>query len=307
MRRVFLFSKETGMARRRRRGKGKAARGGRPRLAATAGPWRRDPALAVRRELRGALPDAGLRLRHRRAGRGALQGRGPGLHLFALRQPDGRHVRGADAPPRRRRAARATASGMAAVTAVFLSWLKAGDHVVAAKALFGSCRYVIEELLPRFGIASTLVDGTDLDQWRDAVGPSDQGVLPGEPDQPDAGDHRHRGGREDRAQGGRPADRRQRLRHAALPAAAGARRRYRGLFRDQAYRRPGPLPRRRHPRRREVHRRQRPHVPPPDRTVAQPVQRLGAAEGAGDVCRYGSSGQPDGGADRRSPRGAEGL
>ncbi len=49
--------------------------------------------------------------------------------------------------------------------------LKAGDHVVAAKALFGSCRYVIEELLPRFGVASTLVDGTDLDQWRAAVRP----------------------------------------------------------------------------------------------------------------------------------------
>jgi O-succinylhomoserine sulfhydrylase len=66
-------------------------------------------------------------------------------------------------------AARATATGMAAVTAVFLSRLKAGDHVVAAKALFGSCRYVIEELLPRFGIASTLVDGSDLGQWRKAI------------------------------------------------------------------------------------------------------------------------------------------
>jgi O-succinylhomoserine sulfhydrylase len=66
-------------------------------------------------------------------------------------------------------AARATATGMAAVTSVFLSHLKAGDHVVSAKALFGSCRYVVEELLPRFGIASTLVDGTDLDQWRQAV------------------------------------------------------------------------------------------------------------------------------------------
>src|ERR1700730_1549746 len=66
-------------------------------------------------------------------------------------------------------AARATASGMAAVTTVFLSSLKAGDHVVSAKALFSSCRYVIEELLPRYGITSTLVDGTDLDQWQDAV------------------------------------------------------------------------------------------------------------------------------------------
>src|SRR3954467_6093171 len=68
-------------------------------------------------------------------------------------------------------AARATASGMAAVTAAMMGQLKAGDHVVAAKALFGSCRYVVEELLPRFGVASTLVEGTDLDQWRAAVRP----------------------------------------------------------------------------------------------------------------------------------------
>ena len=69
-------------------------------------------------------------------------------------------------------AARATASGMAAVTASLLGQLKAGDHVVAAKALFGSCRYVVEEFLPRFGVASTLVDGTDLAQWRKAVRPN---------------------------------------------------------------------------------------------------------------------------------------
>ncbi len=68
-------------------------------------------------------------------------------------------------------AARATASGMAAVTASMLCHLRAGDHVVAAKALFGSCRYVVEDLLPRYGITSTLVDGTDLDQWREARTP----------------------------------------------------------------------------------------------------------------------------------------
>jgi O-succinylhomoserine sulfhydrylase len=69
-------------------------------------------------------------------------------------------------------AARATASGMAAVTAALLGQLRAGDHVVAAKALFGSCRWVVEELLPRFGVASTLVDGLDLAQWRAAVRPN---------------------------------------------------------------------------------------------------------------------------------------
>ena len=69
-------------------------------------------------------------------------------------------------------AARATASGMAAVTAALMGQLKAGDHVVAAKALFGSCRYIVEDLLPRFGVDSTLVNGIDLDQWRDAVRPN---------------------------------------------------------------------------------------------------------------------------------------
>ena len=69
-------------------------------------------------------------------------------------------------------AARATASGMAAVTMALMGQLKAGDHVVAAKALFGSCRYVVEDFLPRFGVASTLVNGTDLDQWRKAVRPN---------------------------------------------------------------------------------------------------------------------------------------
>src|SRR5438874_6553721 len=69
-------------------------------------------------------------------------------------------------------AARATASGMAAVTTSLLGQLKAGDHVVAAKALFGSCRWVVEGLLPRFGVASTLVDGLDLAQWEQAVRPN---------------------------------------------------------------------------------------------------------------------------------------
>jgi O-succinylhomoserine sulfhydrylase len=66
-------------------------------------------------------------------------------------------------------AARATATGMAAVTNALVGQLRAGDHVVASKALFGSCRWVVEDFLPRFGVPSTLVDGLDLDQWRRAV------------------------------------------------------------------------------------------------------------------------------------------
>ena len=68
--------------------------------------------------------------------------------------------------------ARATSAGMAAVTASLLCSLKQNDHVVAARALFGAIRYVIEEVLPRFGITHTIVDGRDLQQWRGAVKPA---------------------------------------------------------------------------------------------------------------------------------------
>ncbi|WBT38672.1 MULTISPECIES: O-succinylhomoserine sulfhydrylase [Hyphomicrobium] len=68
--------------------------------------------------------------------------------------------------------ARATATGMAAVTAGLLSFLKAGDHVVAARAMFGSCRYIVETLCPRFGIAATLIDGRDIEAWKAALRPN---------------------------------------------------------------------------------------------------------------------------------------
>jgi O-succinylhomoserine sulfhydrylase len=68
--------------------------------------------------------------------------------------------------------ARATASGMAAVSAAILCRLQAGDHVVSARALFGSCRYVIETQLPRFGIESSLVDGRSIEAWKEAIRPN---------------------------------------------------------------------------------------------------------------------------------------
>ena len=67
--------------------------------------------------------------------------------------------------------ARCTASGMAAMTAALLCQLKMGDHVVAARALFGSCRWLTDNLLPKFGITTTIVDGTDNDAWRAAIRP----------------------------------------------------------------------------------------------------------------------------------------
>src|SRR5580692_11795112 len=68
--------------------------------------------------------------------------------------------------------ARATASGMAAVTATFLCALRSGDHIIGAKAMFGACRYVIEDILPRFGITNTIVDGGDVEAWADAIKPN---------------------------------------------------------------------------------------------------------------------------------------
>ena len=63
----------------------------------------------------------------------------------------------------------ATSSGMAAVHAALASQLKAGDRLVASRALFGSCHQIVTNILPRFGLETVLVDGTDLDQWRDAL------------------------------------------------------------------------------------------------------------------------------------------
>jgi O-succinylhomoserine sulfhydrylase len=81
-------------------------------------------------------------------------------------------------------ACRATATGMAAVHAALLSHLKAGDHVVASRALFGGCHWIVSTVLPRFGIAATFVDGTDLDQWRRALDRPTQLVLVETPSNP---------------------------------------------------------------------------------------------------------------------------
>ena len=68
-------------------------------------------------------------------------------------------------------ACRTMASGMAAMTAALLCQLQAGDHVVAGRAAFGSCRWLTDTLLPKFGIATTIVDGRELQAWADAIRP----------------------------------------------------------------------------------------------------------------------------------------
>src|SRR3546814_3544154 len=69
-------------------------------------------------------------------------------------------------------ACRAQASGMAAMTAALLCQVSAGDHVVAARAAFGSCRWLVDHLLPRFGIETTLVDSAVDAQWEAAIRPN---------------------------------------------------------------------------------------------------------------------------------------
>ncbi|MEM1363246.1 MAG: O-succinylhomoserine sulfhydrylase [Pseudomonadota bacterium] len=71
----------------------------------------------------------------------------------------------------------ATASGMAAVSGALMAMLGAGDHVVSSRALFGSCLYVLEEVLTRYGVEVSFVDGTDLDQWRAAIRPDTKAVF----------------------------------------------------------------------------------------------------------------------------------
>ena len=81
-------------------------------------------------------------------------------------------------------ACRGTASGMAAVYFALMSLVKAGDHVVASRALFGSCHDIVSILLPRFGVETTLVDGTDLEQWRRALKPTTKAVFLETPSNP---------------------------------------------------------------------------------------------------------------------------
>ncbi len=180
-------------------------------------------------------------------------------------------------------AARATATGMAAVNTALMGQLRAGDHVVASKQLFGSCRYIVEDHLPRYGVTSTLVDGTDLDAWKKAMKKNTKTCFLESPTNPNLEVLDIKAIADIAHDGRRDAGRRQRVRDAALSAPDGARRRLRGVFGDQAYRRPGPLPRWGDPRIGEIHHRQCAPADPADRAVAVAVQCLGAAQGIGDA------------------------
>jgi O-succinylhomoserine sulfhydrylase len=79
---------------------------------------------------------------------------------------------------------RGTASGMAAVFASMACFLKAGDRVVGSRALFGSCLYILQTVLPRYGIETVIVDGRDLDAWRNALKPGARAVFLESPSNP---------------------------------------------------------------------------------------------------------------------------
>ncbi|NQE62887.1 O-succinylhomoserine sulfhydrylase [Caulobacter sp. RHG1] len=79
---------------------------------------------------------------------------------------------------------RAQATGMASVHAALIGLVKAGDHVVAGRALFGSCRWIVAELLPRFGVETTFVDATNLAEWEAAIRPNTKAVLIETPSNP---------------------------------------------------------------------------------------------------------------------------
>lgn len=72
---------------------------------------------------------------------------------------------------------RATASGMAAVHVALQGLVRAGDHIVAGRALFGSCRWILSELMPRYGVEVTFVDATDIEAWKNAVRPNTKAFL----------------------------------------------------------------------------------------------------------------------------------
>ena len=178
------------------------------------------------------------------------------------------------APPRpawRRSPRRCCASSRPAIT-----WWR-------RRALFGSCRYVVEELCPRFGIASHAGRRPRHQGLGARHAPQHQGVLLRDAGQPDARPRRHRRRVRDRPRGRRAGGGRQRVRHAGAAEAPEARRRRRGLLRHQARRRPGPLPRRRRAGLGGLRQGPPAQLPQAHRALAQPVQCLGDAEGPGDA------------------------
>lgn len=103
---------------------------------------------------------------------GRFAGTEPGMTYSRTQNPSVQMLEERIAMMEGAEACRAQASGMAAMTAAMLCQLSAGDHMVAARALFGPCRWVIDNLLPRFGIEATVVDARDNAAWEAAIRPN---------------------------------------------------------------------------------------------------------------------------------------
>ena len=247
---------------------------------------RRHAAVAVRRDVRGDVPDAGRSStpapsRPRRASRTrtpaiiySAASRNPTVAMFEERM---RLLEGAEA-------ARATATGMAAVD-VGAAVLPQGRRSHRCGA-----RHVRLVPLRRAGAVSRASasparwsTAATLDAWQRAVQPNTKVFFFETPANPTLDLVDIAAVSRDRPRGRRAGHRRQRVRHAAAAEAAQARRRRRRLLRHQAHRRPGPLPRRRGAVLAEVPQGPPAHVPAPDRPDAEPVQRLGDAQGPGDL------------------------
>ncbi|MFM5893711.1 MAG: trans-sulfuration enzyme family protein [Novosphingobium sp.] len=100
-----------------------------------------------------------------------FRGEDPGMTYSRLQNPTVAMLEERIALMDKAEACRVQASGMAAMTAAMLCQLSVGDHVVAGRAAFGSCRWLVDQLLPRFGITGTTIDARDIDQWKAAIRP----------------------------------------------------------------------------------------------------------------------------------------
>ncbi len=202
----------------------------------------RHAALAVRRDLGGVVSHPRLRLPDGRGMRGPLLRQDPGLRLFALLEPDHEHVRTAHGGVRR--------CGGGAFDRDRNGGGDDGNHGPRARRRSCGRGQGVVRLVPlgHRGMAAAFRRHIDAGQRhrsrRVEKGDAEkhQGVFPGIPDQSHARSDRHRRGRRDRPWRRRETGRRQRLCHPAVPEPAQAGRRLRGLFGDQAHRRPGPRP-----------------------------------------------------------------
>ncbi|WP_310497375.1 O-succinylhomoserine sulfhydrylase [Sandarakinorhabdus sp.] len=113
-----------------------------------------------------------------------FRGERPGMTYSRLQNPTVEMLEKRIALLEGAEAARATASGMAAMSAMLLSTLSAGDHLVAGRSLFGSCRVLVDTILPRFGIETTTVDARDLDAWAKARRPNTRAFFLETPSNP---------------------------------------------------------------------------------------------------------------------------